>query len=72
MTNLHYRWIGTGTYLVGMVLTAMNIYPFNLWWHVVGAFFWTVAAIQVKDKPLLVIEGIAVITYGLGIVAYFY
>jgi len=55
-----------------MVLTAMNIYPFNLWWHVVGAFFWTVAAIQVKDKPLLVIEGIAVITYGLGIVAYFY
>lgn len=70
--NIYYRWIGTITYLIGMILTALNIYPYNLIGHTLGATFWTIAAVQVKDIPLTVIESIAILTYSTGMILFLY
>ena len=34
------RWGGTALYLIGMVLTALNIYPLNLIFGAAGGLAW--------------------------------
>lgn len=70
--NRIFRWLGTVSYAVGMVLTSFNVYPLNLPFMLVGASLWTIAAVGVADTPLYVIEGAAILSYGSGLVYVLY
>jgi len=62
------KWAGTISYLIGMTLTAFNIYPINIIMSGIGALLWTHAAIVTKDKPLLLLEITTILVYTAGII----
>jgi len=64
------KWLGTISYLIGMSLTAFNIYPINIIMSTIGALLWTHAAVVTKDKPLILLELVTIFVYSVGIVNY--
>jgi hypothetical protein len=65
--NKRLRWHGTISYMVGMTLTAFNIYPLNLYPLLIGAILWSAAAYDSNDPPLLLVELAAVLINVCGI-----
>jgi len=62
------RWSGTAAYLIGMVLTALNIYPLNLIFGAIGGILWCLAGIQYKDKALILVEAASAAIYLFGLI----
>jgi hypothetical protein len=61
------RWGGTVLYLIGMVLTAMNIYPLNLFFGAFGGFAWMIVGIIWKDRALVLVEAASATIYTVGL-----
>jgi hypothetical protein len=64
------RWAGTAFYLVGMVLTAINIYPLNLVFGALGGALWCLVGIQWKDKALILVEAASAGIYLFGLIVW--
>lgn len=62
------RWSGTGFYLTGMVLTALNIYPLNLVFGALGGTLWCLVGIKAKDTALIVVEAASAGIYLFGLI----
>ena len=62
------KWAGTSTYLVGMVLTSLNIYPLNLVFGALGGILWCLVGIKAKDSALIVVEAASAGIYLFGLV----
>ena len=43
------KWISTFLVLVGILLTNLNIYPLNIYFHGLGVVGWTIAGFISKD-----------------------
>jgi hypothetical protein len=56
--------------LCGIFLTSFNIYPLNVVLSLIGSTLWTVAAIIQRDKPLFLVEAVAVVLYIAGLITY--
>lgn len=65
------KWAGTTLCLIGIALTAYNIYPANLWFSLVGSFLWMYSGLIQKDIPLFLVEGVAVVLYLTGVIKLF-
>ena len=70
MVMLIIKWTGTWLCLIGIALTSFNIYPLNIFLSLIGSALWTLAAFYTRDKPLLLVEAVAVIFYISGVIAY--
>lgn len=66
------KWIGTILCLTGIALTSMNVFPFNIWFGLVGSAIWSFAGIYQRDIPLFLVEFVAVAFYGIGVVTYYF
>lgn len=64
------RWIGTSFYLLGMMLTALNIYPLNLIFGVLGGSFWCLVGLKSKDTALIVVEAASAGIYLFGLIVW--
>jgi len=64
------KWLGTILCLIGIALTAINIYPANIFLGFVGSGLWTVAGIYQRDVPLFLVEVVAVALYFIGIITW--
>jgi hypothetical protein len=64
------KWLGTIICLLGIALTAINIYPANIFLGFVGSSLWTVAGIYQRDVPLFLVEVVAVVLYFIGIITW--
>jgi hypothetical protein len=64
------KWAGTILCLLGIGLTSFNIYPLNIFLSLVGSALWTYAGYLQKDKPLFLVEFVAVIMYVSGVISY--
>jgi hypothetical protein len=62
------RWAGTATYMVGMLLTALNIFPLNLIFGAMGGVLWCMVGIQWKDRALIIVEAASALIYLAGLV----
>lgn len=51
LTNL--KWLSTFFILSGILLTNLNIYPFNIFLHGTGALGWTFVGYLNNDKALI-------------------
>ena len=47
------KWISTFLVLVGILLTNLNIYPLNIYFHGLGGVGWTSAGFISNHKPTL-------------------
>jgi len=61
------KWAGTALCLIGILFTSYNIYPINIWLGFIGSALWTYAGFLQKDRPLILVEGVAVAIYFSGI-----
>jgi drug/metabolite transporter (DMT)-like permease len=64
------KWSGTVLCLLGILLTSFNIYPTNIFLGLIGSFLWTYAGVMQRDTPLMLVEGVAVLFYLFGVIAW--
>lgn len=62
------RWGGTILYMIGMVLTSLNIYPLNLIFGMLGGAAWCIVGIRWKDRALILVEAASALIYLAGLV----
>ena len=54
------KWISTILVLTGILLTNLNLYPLNIYFHGLGVIGWTIAGLLFKDKAILVNFGLQI------------
>ena len=54
------KWISTFLVLTGILLTNLNIYPINLFFHGLGVIGWTISGFITKDKAILTNFGLQI------------
>ena len=52
-----------------MVLTAQNVFPYNLYLHVLGTMGWMYVSIVWNDRALIVINSVALSIFFNGIIS---
>ena len=60
------KWISTFLVLTGILLTNLNIYPLNLFFHGLGVIGWTFAGIISKDKAIITNFGLQIPLFIIG------
>ena len=62
------KWISTFFVLTGILLTNLNIYPINIFFHGFGVIGWTVAGFILKDKAILTNFGLQIPLFLIGFI----
>jgi len=60
------KWLGTALTVGGALLTAIHIDPWNVYSFNAGAIIWLWAAVIMKDRPLIVVNGALLTIYMYG------
>ena len=61
------KWISTFLVLTGILLTNLNIYPLNIYFHVLGVVGLTISGFLLKDKAILTNFGLQIPLFVIGI-----
>ena len=69
MTNT-IKWIGSIIIIISMILTAANIYPYNLFTAIPGTLAWMYVSFKWNDKSFILMNSVALTIYLLGITNY--
>jgi hypothetical protein len=70
-TEFWIEWGSTAILIVGVALTAWNIYPLNVWLSLVGNFGWFVMGWIWRKWSLLTIQIIVSIIYFAGLIQHY-
>jgi len=62
------KWISTFLVLSGILLTNLNLYPFNIFIHGFGAVGWTFAGYMSSDRAIMTNFGLQIPIFLLGYV----
>ena len=60
------KWTGTFLVLTGILLTNLNLYPFNIFIHGLGAVGWTFAGYMSSDKAIMTNFGLQIPIFLIG------
>ena len=68
------KWIASVFIIIGMMLTSLDVslYPINLFFHLSGVSGWFVVGMLWHDRSLIVVNGIAVTIFLMGIIKHFF
>lgn len=62
-----FEWGSTAVLIIGVTLTAYNIYPLNVWFSMAGNFGWFVVGWMWRKYSLLTIQVVVTIIYVAGL-----
>jgi hypothetical protein len=65
------EWVSTAILIIGVALTAYNVYPLNIWLSFLGNIGWFVIGWMWKKYSLLTIQVVISIIYILGLMSYY-
>jgi len=65
------KWASSIVLIIAMIFTANNVYPLNLFFHLIGIAGWLWVSILWNDRALIVVNAVAIAIYANGLVAYF-
>jgi hypothetical protein len=65
------EWVSTAVLIIGVALTAYNVYPLNIWLSLLGNIGWFVIGWIWKKYSLLTIQVVISIIYILGLMSYY-
>ena len=65
------KWCSSLLVLTGMLLTSVDIYPYNLIFHLFGVRGWCVGGMLWHDRALILLNGIATFIFALGILKFY-
>ena len=60
------KWVSTTLVLTGILLTNLNYYPVNIFFHGAGVVGWTIAGFLSKDKAILTNFGLQIPLFLVG------
>jgi len=63
------KWASSLVIIAGMSLTVSNIYPLNMYTHLVGITGWLVVALASHDRSLILLNAVAALIFTSGIIA---
>tara|TARA_B100000575_G_scaffold293211_1_gene303879 strand:+ start:2012 stop:2299 length:288 start_codon:yes stop_codon:yes gene_type:complete len=68
------KWISSVFIILGMMMTSLDIslYPINLFFHLIGVSGWFVVGMLWHDRSLIVVNGIAMTIFMMGILKHFF
>ena len=72
MTVNNLKWLSTALVLTGILLTNLNIYPVNIFFHGSGVVGWTIAGFMTKDNPILTNFGLQIPLFIIGYLKLFF
>ncbi len=61
------KWVSSIILMVGMIFTAQNIFPYNLYLHTAGTLGWIYVSIVWNDRALIVVNSVALSIFVNGI-----
>jgi hypothetical protein len=61
------EWSSTAVLIVGVTLTAWNIYPLNVYFSLAGNIGWTIIGFMWRKWSLIVIQGVLSLIYIIGL-----
>ena len=64
------KWASSITLMFAMILTAQNVYPYNLFFHFIGILGWLIVSINWNDRALIVVNSVAIAILTNGLFAY--
>jgi hypothetical protein len=64
-----FEWLSTGILIIGVALTAYNIYPLNVWISLLGNFGWLIVAILWRKWSLGIVQIILTAIYIAGLLS---
>ena len=62
------KWISTFLVLAGILLTNLNLYPFNIFIHGLGAVGWTFTGYMSSDRAIITNFGLQIPIFLVGYV----
>lgn len=62
------KWMSTFLVLAGILLTNLNLYPFNIFIHGFGAVGWTFAGYMSSDRAIMTNFGLQIPIFLIGYV----
>ena len=65
------EWISTAILIVGVALTAWNIYPLNVWLSLAGNLGWFIVGMIWRKYSLLTIQIVVSIIYVMGLAQHY-
>jgi hypothetical protein len=60
------KWLSTTLVLTGILLTNLDCYPINIFFHGAGVVGWTIAGFLSKDKAILTNFGLQIPLFIIG------
>ena len=69
-TDWYIKWFSSIVLLIGMVLTSNNVYPLNIFVHMIGLIGWLIVALMWNDRALIIINAVGVAIMANGLVGY--
>ena len=63
------EWISTAILIVGVALTAWNIYPLNIYFSLAGNFGWAVIGVMWRKWSLITIQMTVTVIYVAGLIS---
>ena len=70
--DLIIEWSSTVVLLAGVALTALNIFPLNIYVNFVGNMLWLATGLLWRKWSLVVVSTIISVMYGAGIMKYWF
>ncbi len=61
------KWTASFIILIGMALTASEITPLNMWFHLFGVIGWGIVGMLWHDRALIFINGVATFIFLTGL-----
>ena len=67
------KWIASVFIIFGMMMTSLDVsfFPINLYFHFIGVSGWFVVGFLWHDRSLIVVNGIAMTIFAMGILKTF-
>ncbi|WP_223259481.1 DUF6552 family protein [Candidatus Methylopumilus rimovensis] len=60
------KWFATFFILLGLLLTNLNLYPYNIFSHSLGVMGWTFTGYLSKDKAIMINFGLQIPLFMIG------
>jgi len=62
------EWASTAILIIGVALTAWNIYPLNVYFSLAGNFGWAVIGVMWRKWSLITIQIVVTVIYVAGLI----
>jgi len=63
------KWVSSLLMIAGMALTVSNIYPLNMYIHLVGIIGWLVVALAWHERSIIMVNSVAACIFLGGIIS---